>query len=147
MIIVDAHQDDFYRSLRRKVQQFLASKGSGFRHADLLMAAPDLFHLLCKLALDKRVTFASKALIASAIAYFVSPMDVVPEGLLGPAGYVDDVAVAALVLNRTINEGNAEIAAEHWAGDGQLLQLLQRILHGADQMVGTGTWSRVKRWF
>ncbi len=141
------HQDDFYRSLRRKIQAFLEVKGPGFRYADLLMTAPDLFHLMCRLTLDKRVSFASKALIASALAYFISPMDVVPEGLLGPAGYVDDIAVAALVLNRTINEGNAEIAAEHWAGDGHLLQLIQRIIHSADQMVGAGTWSKVKRWF
>ena len=144
---MESTKDDFYRALRKQIQEFLRTKGKGFQYADLLMTAPDLFHLLCKLALDKRVSFASKALIATAIAYFVSPMDMIPEGLLGPAGYVDDVAVAALVLNRTVNAGNGEVAAEHWAGDGQLLTLLQSIIETADQMVGTGAWSRMKKWF
>ncbi len=51
-----------------------------------------------------------------------------PEVILGPAGYLDDIALAAYVLNRTINAGNGEIAKEHWAGDGNILEIIQFIL-------------------
>jgi len=49
------------------------------------------------------------------------------------------------VLNRVINAGHGTVAEEHWAGDGQLLQVLQRILEIADRALGTGLWNRLKR--
>ncbi len=135
---------DFYRSLRRKIQTFLAGRGAGFKYADYLLVAPDLFHLMCRLTVDPRVSVQSKAILASAIAYFVSPIDLIPEGLVGPVGYVDDIAVAALALHRVINDGGGEAAREHWAGDGDLIGLLQEILKVADEMVGTGAWMKIR---
>jgi uncharacterized membrane protein YkvA (DUF1232 family) len=41
--------------------------------------------------------------------YFISPVDLVPEALTGPFGYVDNIAVAAYVLNGTINNTDKTI--------------------------------------
>lgn len=139
--------DDFYKSLRKKIQDFLEEKGKGFKYADHLLVAPDLFHLMCKLALDPRVTVPSKAALAGAIAYFVSPIDLIPEVLVGPIGYVDDVAVAAVVLNKIINHGGGEVAREHWAGHGDLLEVIQEIIKVADNMVGSGLWTKIRSGF
>jgi uncharacterized membrane protein YkvA (DUF1232 family) len=139
--------EDFYQALRARIADWLASKGKGFKHAQLLLLAPDLFHLLTRLVLDRRIPSAEKATLGAALAYFISPIDVLPEALLGPAGYVDDVALAAFVLSRLINAGHGAVAKELWAGDDDLLESIRRILEVADQMVGSGLWERLKQRF
>jgi uncharacterized membrane protein YkvA (DUF1232 family) len=142
----DKHAD-FYRSLRTRITGWLEKQPEGFRHAKMLLVAPDLFHLLCRLALDKRVPASEKAKLAGAIAYFVSPLDLVPDLLMGPLGFLDDVAVAAFALNSVINSGQGEIAKELWAGDGDVLVLIQQIIATADDMLGAGVWRRLRSFF
>jgi uncharacterized membrane protein YkvA (DUF1232 family) len=144
---LDPKHHDFYRNLRERIAAWLKDRGGGFRHAQVLLLAPDLFHLMCRLALDKRVPAADKAKLAAAIAYFVSPIDAFPEALLGPIGYVDDVAVAAYALNSVINSGNGEVAKEHWAGEGDLLEAVQQVLAVADDMIGSGLWRKIRGLF
>ena len=141
-----ARQDsDFYQNLRNKMKKWLESKaGKSHKYAEYLMFAPDLFHLMCKLSFDKDVPTKEKAKLAFAIAYFVSPIDLVPEAIVGPVGYVDDIALAAYVLNSIINNTNPRIAKKHWAGDGDVLVVIKEILKVADEMVGGGLWKKLK---
>ena len=139
--------EDFYQLLRARIASWLESKGKGFKHAQILLLAPDLFHLLARLVLDRRIPSSEKATLGAAIAYFISPIDVLPEALLGPAGYVDDVALAAFVLSRLINAGHGAVAKELWAGDEDLLEAIRRVLEVADEMVGSGLWERLKTHF
>jgi uncharacterized membrane protein YkvA (DUF1232 family) len=136
--------EDFYQALRKKIRVWLDKKGKGYRHADVLMLGPDLLHLLSKLALDRRVPPLEKAKIAAAIAYFVSPVDLVPEAAFGAAGLIDDIALAAYVLNGFVNAGFGEIARQHWAGETELLDVIQRVLEVADSALGAGVWRRLR---
>jgi uncharacterized membrane protein YkvA (DUF1232 family) len=142
-----ADQDlDFYQELRKKIKIWLQSdEGKANKWQEYLLAAPDLFHLLCKLSIDKDVAVKDKAKLAGAIAYFVSPIDLVPEAIVGPVGYVDDISLAAYVINKIINNTDPEIVRKHWAGEGDVLVLVQRILAKADQMVGSGLWQKLKK--
>jgi uncharacterized membrane protein YkvA (DUF1232 family) len=110
------------------------------------MAAPDLFHLLVKLSLDKDVPAKEKAKLAAAITYFISPLDFIPELILGPIGYVDDIAIAAYVLNNLINEIDPEIIKKYWAGDTDILFLIKKILQVSDEMVGH-KWKKIIKKF
>lgn len=139
--------DDFYKALRQKIQTFLKDKGEGYKYADYLLLAPDLFHLMCRLTFDSRVSIKSKAALAGGIAYFISPFDLIPEAIVGPVGYVDDIAVAALILNKVINDSGGDIAREHWAGDRDLIGAVQEILKVADEMVGSGLWTKIRTKF
>ncbi|MEY4547442.1 MAG: hypothetical protein RL685_3637 [Pseudomonadota bacterium] len=141
----EQRHEDFYQALRARITDWLASKGKGFKHAQLLLLAPDLFHLLTRLMMDSRIPAAEKAGLGAALAYFLSPIDLLPEALLGPVGYIDDVALAAYAISRLINAGHGAVAKELWAGDGDLLAAVQRILEVADQAIGTGVWERVKK--
>jgi uncharacterized membrane protein YkvA (DUF1232 family) len=141
------HQLDFYQQMRDSIRIWLKGKGVNYQFTEYLLAAPDLFHLLCKLAVDKEVPASEKAKLAGAIVYFISPIDFVPEGLTGPIGYIDDVAVAAFVLNLIINKTNPEIVRRHWAGDKDILDLIQQILQVADEMVGSGLWANIRKGF
>jgi uncharacterized membrane protein YkvA (DUF1232 family) len=140
-----AADDDFYQQIRRKIHALVDTKGSAVKHAEFLLAGPDLLHLMCRLALDPRVPAAGKALLATAIAYFVSPVDLIPEALVGPTGYLDDIALAAVVLNRLFGADGGAIAKEHWAGQGDVLELVQRILNVADRMVGAQAWAKLRQ--
>lgn len=46
------------------------------------------------------------ALGLSAVVYFFSPIDALPEALFGPFGFIDDLAVAFLVGNQIIRGGD-----------------------------------------
>jgi uncharacterized membrane protein YkvA (DUF1232 family) len=140
--------DDYYKRLRRQVRDWVEGNGAGHRYAEIILLAPDLLHLLIRLSLDDRIDGRSKAKVAAALAYFISPIDLVPEALLGPIGYTDDIAVACLALNGILNEeGNREVAREHWQGDEQLIVVIQRVLGLAHEMLGSRVWSQVRRRF
>jgi uncharacterized membrane protein YkvA (DUF1232 family) len=111
------------------------------------MFATDLLHLMCKLSIDPDVSVKDKAKLAGAIAYFISPLDLVPEALVGPIGYVDDIAIAAYVLNGIVNNTDPEVVKKHWAGEGDVLENIKNILKVADDMVGSGLWEKLKGMF
>ena len=138
-------KEDFYQKLRHRVKEWAAREGKDSKALKYVLMAPDFFHLLCKLMFDPRVPSTEKAKIGSAIAYFISPIDVVPEGLVGPVGYVDDVALTAYVLNSVLTSVGPEILKEHWAGDGDVLENIQEILRVADELVGSGMWKRIRK--
>jgi len=139
---------DFYQELRVKIKNWARTDdGQSNQWTEYLLFAPDLFHLLCKLTLDKDIMIADKAKLAGAITYFISPIDLIPEGILGPIGYIDDIALAAYVLNSIINNSDPEVVRRHWAGENDVLDVIKQILSVADQMVGSGLWGRIKKSF
>ncbi|WP_347491403.1 DUF1232 domain-containing protein [Desulfoscipio sp. XC116] len=143
-----AKQEDFYRNMRSKIKDWLKTKnGSDNKWAEYILLAPDFFHLLCKLAIDKDVLVTDKAKLVGAIVYFISPLDLIPEGIVGPAGYVDDIALTAYVLNSVINNTNPEVVRRHWAGEGDVLEVIKSVLAVADQMVGSGLWRKLRAKF
>ncbi len=138
-------KDDFYKRLKDRIRNWTKSKdGKTNKWVEYLMFAPDLFHLLCKLAVDPDVSVKEKAKLAGAIAYFVAPIDIIPEALVGPVGYIDDIALAAYVLNSIINK-NPEIVKKHWAGDEDVLKVVKSILKVAEEMVGSGIYKKIKK--
>lgn len=144
-----SHQEpDFYQDFRVKVQRWIDSQDvRNSKWAEYLMYAPDLFHLLVRLSLDQNVPGFQKIKLLGAIAYFVSPFDLLPEAVLGPLGLVDDIAVAAWVVNSMVNESDPEVVRGYWAGDGDSLEVIQRILAVADDMIGSGLWEKLKKKF
>jgi uncharacterized membrane protein YkvA (DUF1232 family) len=65
-------------------------------------------------------------MVGFALAWFVSPVDLVPEfvPVLGP---LDDVVLAALVLRHVLRKAGRDVIAEHWSGDQATLGVLLRI--------------------
>jgi len=140
--------NDFYKKVRHQVHEWVEDKGSGHQYAEYILLAPDLVHLLVRMTLDDRVDTMAKAKLGGALAYFISPIDLIPEGLLGPIGYVDDIAVACLALNAVLNQDDhREVAREHWQGDGDLLEAIQKVLAIANEMLGTKVWGKVQQKF
>ena len=141
-------QQDFYKKLRNDVKTLLDKNlDKGNRWADYVLAAPDLFHLLCKLSVDREVPPKKKIKLIAGIAYFISPIDLLPEAFLGPIGYLDDIAVAAYIVNDLVNDVDPQIVRKHWAGEQDILDLIKTILANADKMIGGKLWEKIKKRF
>lgn len=142
------YNNDFYKSLRKKITRWADShEGHNSQWTEYILAIPDLFHLLCKLIADPNVSVVIKAKLGMAIAYFISPIDLIPEAILGPLGYTDDLVVAALVLNIIINETDPAIILKHWAGEQDILFLIKRIIDNSDQILSKNIFDKLKAMF
>jgi len=138
--------DDFYQKIRVDIRKWLQTKaGKGYKWSEYLLLAPDLFHLLTKLAIDKDVPNSEKAKIAGALAYFISPIDLVPEAMFGPVGYLDDVALAAYVISSIMKNNDSEIITRHWAGEQDVLELVQQIVDVGADMLGNKLWDKLRK--
>lgn len=134
-----------YHRLRTRIENWAASKsGRNSRWIANLLALPDFVRLLFGLSLDPEVPVKHKAALGMVLAYIFSPIDLLPEVLFGPAGYVDDLALVAYVVNQLVNHINPEIVTRHWQGRPDLLKLCRHIIAVADEMIGAGLWRRVK---
>jgi uncharacterized membrane protein YkvA (DUF1232 family) len=87
---------------------------------------PNLVRLFHALVRDSRVPRSSKVLLGFTIAWFVWPIDLIPEFIpvLGP---LDDVVVAALVLRHVLRKAGPDAIEEHWSGDQATLGILLRV--------------------
>ncbi|MFC1553445.1 YkvA family protein [candidate division KSB1 bacterium] len=138
--------EDYYLKLRKKIRNWIDSKGGKeSKWGEIIITAPDMFHLLWKLSTDPEVPAKSKAILMGVIVYFISPIDLLPEAVLGPMGYLDDIALTAFVLNRLVNETDPQKVRKHWAGEQDILILIKNILANADKFLGKGLWNRLKK--
>ena len=145
---MDKKQLDFYQKLRNEVKQWVNKNvDKDNKWSDYILLAPDIFHLICKLSVDKNVPASKKIKLVGAIAYFISPIDLIPEGIVGPIGYLDDIAISAYILNDLINEVDPRIVSKHWAGEQDILDLIKTIIANADKMIGSKLWNKIKSMF
>src|SRR6266566_8658924 len=90
----------FYDRVRSSIQDYIDKKGGVIgKTAEFLMLVPDVFILLWRLTTDSRVNGKDKILLGSAVAYYIMPFDLIPEAIVGPAGYLDDLVFGVYVLN------------------------------------------------
>lgn len=136
----------FYDRLRERVLATVERKGGklGTGMVQVLLVAPDLFMLLARLALDPNVPGKSRSLVGGALAYFVIPVDLLPEALLGVGGYTDDVVLAATVLSHVFSNDLAPHVQRHWSGSRELSAVLQDIAGVGRSLLGENLYDRLK---
>ena len=136
----------FYDRLRESVLSFVQRKGgklgSGAAHALLLV--PDIFMLLVRMSFDKEVPAPTRKLLGGALLYFVLPFDLLPEGLLGPGGMIDDLVLAAAVLTRALGPELESIAERHWSGPDRLRTVLGDITRSGRALLGDKLYTRLQ---
>jgi uncharacterized membrane protein YkvA (DUF1232 family) len=97
---------------------------------DALMLIPNFLKLLLRLFKDPRVPTAEKALVAGAIVYVISPIDVIPD-LIPFVGQVDDIYLVSLTILRLLSRSGDDVLREHWDGAGDLAGVVDRIIRAA----------------
>lgn len=143
------HQDllGFYDRLRSRVLDTVERR-AGRLPEDVVIAlllVPDIFILLVRLTLDKEVPRRARILIGGALAYFISPIDLLPELILGPIGYLDDLVVAVAVLSQVFTGDLEPYARKHWTGRQDLHVVLHDISAAARTLLGPAVHDRLKR--
>ncbi len=137
---------DFYQRLRRRMRAWSNSRQArSSKWAEYVLLAPDLFHLVCRLMLDPSVASEHRVKLAMVAAYYLAPMDLMAEIFLGPLGFLDDVALAAFVLNSLLRDTPEETVRRHWAGDGDVLEWLRKIVGSTDAMLGQRLGGRLRK--
>ena len=102
---------------------FLAGKKSAAR--ELAGLLPNLVALFRGLLGDPRVPRGTKLWIGFAVAWLISPIDLIPE-FVPVAGPLDDAIVAALVLRHVLKRAGRQVVEGHWRGDPATLRLILR---------------------
>jgi uncharacterized membrane protein YkvA (DUF1232 family) len=99
------------------------------RHDDLIYQAPALYRLMTHLLDDPELPNKLRPLVLATIAYFILPVDVIPEALEGPYGYIDDIWLCAWVAEKVRKEvGKNEILVSNWDGETGIIPLVEEIL-------------------
>ena len=136
----------FYDRVRKRVQRYVDSKGTAVgKTAEYLLLVPDVFILLWRLVNDARVSGKNKVLLGSGLAYYIFPIDLIPEAFVGPIGYLDDLVFGVFILNRIVGETDAAVLREHWPGSEDVLTVITKVLGAAESLVGTEMVDRIKR--
>jgi uncharacterized membrane protein YkvA (DUF1232 family) len=144
--VTQERAERFYDRVRASIQDYVNSKGRVLgKTAEFLLLVPDVFILLWRLTTDRRVSGKDKVLVGSAIAYFILPFDLMPEALLGPIGYMDDLIFGVFVLNKILSDTDASILREHWSGTDDVLEMIQKVLNAANSLVGDKIVGRIKK--
>jgi uncharacterized membrane protein YkvA (DUF1232 family) len=136
----------FYDRVRGSIHRYLESRGSAAeKSSKFLLFVPDVFMLLWRLMNDSRVTGKDKVLLGSALVYFISPFDILPEAFLGPIGYLDDLVFGVFVLNKLLRNTDPQVLRDHWSGDEDVLEMIQRVLASANELIGTKLMEQIRK--
>lgn len=137
----------FYEKLRAKFKKFTTDKvgKDAGKFAEYLLSLPDFFIMLCRLSVDKRVAKSQKLIIGGIIAYVISPIDIIPD-FIPVFGYMDDLVLVVFGLNMILNELDKEIVQDNWSGDDDVLELMQKITHTAEQFLDKNVLRKIKKW-
>jgi uncharacterized membrane protein YkvA (DUF1232 family) len=109
--------------LRRVQQAREAEKASGLGAGALLQVAWDAILLLKDLTVDPRVPLRAKLLAGLAVAYLVSPFDLVPD-FVPVLGHADDLGLAVLAVCWLLREAGFTVIYELWRGSDEGLALV-----------------------
>jgi uncharacterized membrane protein YkvA (DUF1232 family) len=132
-----------YDRLRSQLARVEPGAASGVR--DLVLLLPDLTVLLARLLRDRRVPRGPKLVALLGLGYVLSPIDLLPEVLLGPIGLVDDLLVVSAALSRLLNDVHPDVVRSHWSGKGDALDAIQRVTGWSRTFVSRQVGSAVRR--
>lgn len=119
-------QEKVVPKLRNKILNWVKDHGSELAKEiiDLVLVVPDLVLLLIKLMKDQRVPAELKLKITLAVAYVISPIDLIPEALGSVLGFIDDTLAMAVLIAGLVDEIPNEVIYDNWNGRPDILELI-----------------------
>ncbi len=93
--------------------------------SELLRALPQLARLIARLVADPTLPRPVKIALAAAAVYLASPIDLVPD-FIPWLGYVDDLLLAALVVDGLLNWVDRALILRYWPGSPESLERVAR---------------------
>lgn len=103
---------------------------------DVIVLAPVYGMLMFHLMKDPRLTREQRLWVDAAIAYLVSPDDVIPEDEVGPYGYLDDIFCCAYVAQRIGEELGWDVVEEGWTGERSAAEVSRDVIVREQELLG-----------
>jgi uncharacterized membrane protein YkvA (DUF1232 family) len=91
----------------------------------LLRALPDVVRLVTRLVGDPVLPRSAEIALGAAAVYLLSPVDLIPD-FIPLVGYVDDVLLAAVLLDGILNWVDRSLVLKYWPGNPASLDTLAR---------------------
>lgn len=91
--------------------------------AEALLVLPNVIKLIIRLLRHPGVPMGRKVMSWFAVAYVVSPIDIIPD-FIPTIGKLDDVLVVAYAVDRLLSGVDPEVVAEAWDGSEDALDLV-----------------------
>lgn len=101
--------------------------------SDIVWEAPAIYRLLTSLLDDPDTPQDTRTGLLAAVAYFILPYDAIPEEIHGPRGYLDDVYVAAVMVEEVRKAGGQELVERNWDSDRDVIPLIEQIIADAEE--------------
>ena len=120
--------DEGTRSTRGRARKGAPRNGAKRTVMHYIRQLPHFVRLLVGLITDPRVAMVDKLLVFGAIAYIVTPIDLIPD-FIPFIGEVDDVYLLVIALQRLISNAGRLVLLDHWGGESEDLAHLN--LRGA----------------
>ena len=92
----------------------------------LLRALPDLARLIARLVADPVLPRTAKVMLVAAALYLASPVDLIPD-FVPLLGYLDDLLIAAVVLDGILNYVDRRLVLKYWPGTPDSLERLAKV--------------------
>lgn len=133
-------QKKYYHKLKEDIEAWKSSGENRERKwRRYVEYAPEMFKIICSLALDPETKPRCMARLTFAMTYFISPNDIMPEKQLGKVGFLDDVFLAACALSDVMENTTISLLMKHWEGDENIAVIIKEILDAANEFLGEET--------
>jgi len=109
---------------------------------DLLLVLPRLARMIASLIGDREVPMGAKIALGAVAIYLASPVDLIPD-FIPVVGYLDDVLVAAIVLDGVLSAVDRPILLKYWPGSAASLDAVALVARTLARWVPSRVKSRV----
>jgi len=111
---------------------------------EAVLVLPNLVKLIARVIADPRVPMRRKALLGAVLMYVVSPIDLIPDVIVG-VGWIDDVVLVALAVDHLLDGTDAEVLRELWDGSEDSLDLVRSVASWGADIVPSSFRKRLPR--
>ncbi len=134
----------FYEKLREKYSIKRSSKDDPQNISDYLFLLPDVFVLICRLALEKRLSVSNKLFMSAVAAYFMLPIDIIPD-FVPFIGFLDDFVLAIFAFDHLFKEVDNKIILDNWSGEVDMLETTKRVIGLANKQISSKILNKIKK--
>ena len=121
-------REETLESLRKTLKPYIA-EGKDVQTvltvlAELLPALPQILDMTIQLANWPSLPTKDKKHFIAVVAYIVSPIDIIPEGVYGGAGFADDLLFVSIAYRVVMADTSEKFVSAFWKGDKKLFESL-----------------------
>ncbi len=112
---------------------------------EALALLPNLVKLGWRLTKDPRIPLKARLFAGVAVAYAMSPFDVLP-GWIPVVGQLDDILLLILALQYLMDAAGEVVVREYWEGSSDVLEVIEGLIDWGSSMVPWTVRKAVRRY-